>query len=103
MRVPGHVGVSCATVGSRTVEGTPLASAAMTTNASGRSFVGTIRSAPGLAGRVEELEAEVARLRERVQVLESTLTALDAVRDEVAALSIAFTEELNRVAGTSTK
>lgn len=74
----------------------------MTTNASGRSLVGTIRSAPGLAGRVEELEAEVARLRERVQVLESTVTALDAVRDEVAALSIAFTEELNRVAGGST-
>jgi len=74
----------------------------MTTNASGRSLVGTIRSAPGLAGRVEELEAELARLRERVQVLESTVTALDAVRDEVAALSIAFTEELNRVAGSPT-
>ncbi len=73
----------------------------MTSNASGRSLVGTIRSAPGMAGRVEELEAEVAQLRDRVRLLESTVTALDAVRDEVAALSVAFTEELNRVAGTA--
>ncbi len=75
----------------------------MTTNASGRSLVGTIRSAPGMAGRVEELEAEVAQLRDRVRVLESTITALDAVRDEVAALSVSFTEELNRVAGSPTE
>lgn len=73
----------------------------MTSNASGRSLVGTIRSAPGMAGRVEELEAEVAQLRDRVRLLESTVTALDAVRDEVAALSVAFTEELNRVAGAA--
>ena len=73
----------------------------MTTNASGRSLVGTIRSAPGLAGRVEELESEVAQLRDRVRVLETTSSALDAVRDEVAALTISFTEELNRISAMS--
>ncbi len=62
-----------------------------------RSLLGAVRAAPGMAGRVAHLESEVDRLRRRVDELEGTAAALDAVRDDMRALTETVTEELNRL------
>ena len=56
-----------------------------------------LSSLPAAVNRLRTLEARVADLQQRVEALEADAAAVDAVRADVAKLTVLVTEQLNQV------
>ena len=56
-----------------------------------------LSSLPAAVNRLRTLEARVADLQQRVDALEADAAAVDAVRADVAKLTVLVTEQLNQV------
>jgi len=59
--------------------------------------VAKLSSLPAAVNRLRTLEARVADLQQRVDALEADAAAVDAVRADVAKLTVLVTEQLNQV------
>jgi len=59
--------------------------------------VAKLSSFPAAVNRLRTLEARVADLQQRVEALEADAAAVDAVRADVAKLTVLVTEQLNQM------